>query len=1208
MASEAAKTSRRSSGQSETVERWTSLGQGSSKGGRGLGSFGGVERRTGTGEGIGMSVKAGASASRAGNGLRAPTERTLLDEVFEIGDIEIARGSFGSVRTCKMLGNLSKGVQIGRKTSRGGNLGVGSEGDTYDHVDKDMEWRTKMLACKSINHPRNDSLQHATPSANLASSVSPVFPASLPSPSSRASPSPPTFKLLCRLPLPPPSLPQIYPSSPSHTVVQNPSARLLLSLLTEAFVPLALSHPNLLPTRYITRDAGATHIISDWLEGPTLADWVRRGWPISETLGLSSTPKARDRRDKRDRVDTDGLIRAEAAVEKRAREEKEREKLVGRVWRECLEAVAHLHHHGIAHRDIKLANFVLCRSTYHSPSPTSLFAVPRVVLLDFGSATLQPSDHRRCGTLSYMAPEVLRGGLLPPRTPCSATLSSISHSPSAFSLLLPYQSLPPDVWSLGIVLHALWYGSTPWPEEGVSARERLKRMMSASEGRTWERRGDAKSIPHLLSHLLQPDPSLRPTCDQLLTYPNPYILDDTEFARGFWGGGVQGSQVSSCITAEPVVANQNPSWRPSFGSASATSPATVALLSETATARTRLGKRNREATKESLRAVFRRIFGKNGASGCPRLGRKGQGQPCLDNSVAQHGLPRSASDVDSLAFVDVSKSTSFDNDLEHKGNIVQVKILQMHDALHSHDQPGPSDSNDYLHKPSCAADIDATATTDSDAATASVSGSFGDFDFSREEDGSGAPVSPASFSVHHGSGGEDGVDGQGTDMTERTSSDGEGGMRLFALDGDTEAGTEGAVDSADERFQRDIGAISVKNNSGAKIHLKGRYELFGEFGIEEGGRRNMCAPSISTVAEVDEMEGGYCSGFDETPRQLLAGEDVQMGIQIVAPKRIADVGRDTMMSVGSVATVAETLGCSPAKFGVARAPFEVELVGNRVEDMGIVDSVEDNDDASLPAVEVDRDLNLGFACDNPLQVLRRVVTTGATLHKSSSTSAIKGSHPALACDDSTEELTLRLVRSSSDPVLSYSMQGADVEAGVLQKIKQGIAPKAPLPISWSEIWEQCQQASGARRRRSGRRWGSRGSSDSGETDTSSMVYEAPQPQVPVHQTQVDLEKLRSFGAMPVEEQARRLARWIDARMEKVNPDGRYKGNLTGWVESVLGKSETLDNSISDDWPCEVAPDPVNIEETRRDSKGKEHAVIRDRSRDTKHAEGRWWWK
>ncbi|XP_026547857.1 uncharacterized serine/threonine-protein kinase SgK494, partial [Notechis scutatus] len=136
---------------------------------------------------------------------------------------------------------------------------------------------------------------------------------------------------------------------------------------------------------------------------------------------------------------------------------------------ELVLVLAYLHNQGIVHRDIKMENILLDEQGH-------------LKLADFGLSRHLPWGRRAftiCGTLQYMAPEVLSGG--------------------------PYAHAA-EWWSLGVLLFAMATGQFPVPPE----RDHLAMLRSVKRSAYTIPAGLSRGLRLLLSELLWQDPQRRP--------------------------------------------------------------------------------------------------------------------------------------------------------------------------------------------------------------------------------------------------------------------------------------------------------------------------------------------------------------------------------------------------------------------------------------------------------------------------------------------------------------------------------------------------------------------------------------------------------------------------------------------------------------------------------------------------------------------------
>ncbi|XP_043944961.1 testis-specific serine/threonine-protein kinase 4-like [Protopterus annectens] len=125
------------------------------------------------------------------------------------------------------------------------------------------------------------------------------------------------------------------------------------------------------------------------------------------------------------------------------------EALAKKWFTQMSEAVAYMHKHGIAHRDLKLENLLIDKEG-------------NLKVADFGFATsVEPQNLTStcCGTLAYQPPELLRGE---------------DYSPFLF-----------DVWSMGVILYHFITGKLPFPDQDVvKLYKKMHKKLKFPSGKT----------------------------------------------------------------------------------------------------------------------------------------------------------------------------------------------------------------------------------------------------------------------------------------------------------------------------------------------------------------------------------------------------------------------------------------------------------------------------------------------------------------------------------------------------------------------------------------------------------------------------------------------------------------------------------------------------------------------------------------------------
>ncbi|KAI9105895.1 calmodulin-dependent protein kinase [Phlyctochytrium arcticum] len=146
-----------------------------------------------------------------------------------------------------------------------------------------------------------------------------------------------------------------------------------------------------------------------------------------------------------------------------------------------VDALAYLHARNIVHRDLKPENLLMATT-----DPTS-----EVKLADFGLSTIitdnQDFLQTTCGTLTYMAPEILRRD---------------SYTKAV------------DLWSLGIITYILLCGHPPfWGEDEASTLEQTLNCQLTFPSPEWDT--ISVTAKDYIRALMQIDPAHRPTAEEV---------------------------------------------------------------------------------------------------------------------------------------------------------------------------------------------------------------------------------------------------------------------------------------------------------------------------------------------------------------------------------------------------------------------------------------------------------------------------------------------------------------------------------------------------------------------------------------------------------------------------------------------------------------------------------------------------------------------
>ncbi|EDZ68926.1 YPL153Cp-like protein [Saccharomyces cerevisiae AWRI1631] len=166
------------------------------------------------------------------------------------------------------------------------------------------------------------------------------------------------------------------------------------------------------------------------------------------------------------------------------------------ISRQILTAIKYIHSMGISHRDLKPDNILI-----EQDDPVL------VKITDFGLAKVQGNGSFMktfCGTLAYVAPEVIRG-------------KDTSVSPDEYEERNEYSSLV-DMWSMGCLVYVILTGHLPF---SGSTQDQLYKQIgrgSYHEGPLKDFR-ISEEARDFIDSLLQVDPNNRSTAAKALNHP-----------------------------------------------------------------------------------------------------------------------------------------------------------------------------------------------------------------------------------------------------------------------------------------------------------------------------------------------------------------------------------------------------------------------------------------------------------------------------------------------------------------------------------------------------------------------------------------------------------------------------------------------------------------------------------------------------------------
>lgn len=268
--------------------------------------------------------------------------------------------------------------------------------------------------------------------------------------------------------------------------------------LVEVDILSRLDHPRVLHLHDAWRDAKTLYIATDLLTGKGVLD---RGF-VDYTM-------ARCAAFMEDELDIH--LQGKGLPTSGSRADRERrllgvtntappfcDQISSKIVRQMLQALAYIHSQDVSHRDLKLENFMF--------EDTKSF---NVCLIDFGlafQARDNAMDAMHCGTVFYMAPELLPG-----------TFPKTGLTNREFKMA--------DMWAFGVIVFMLLTGDVPWHNEfkGYTTYEQNKELFDEISSGKFEfpknKQLGSEAAMDLVSKLLVVDPKKRLTAAKALEHP-----------------------------------------------------------------------------------------------------------------------------------------------------------------------------------------------------------------------------------------------------------------------------------------------------------------------------------------------------------------------------------------------------------------------------------------------------------------------------------------------------------------------------------------------------------------------------------------------------------------------------------------------------------------------------------------------------------------